>query len=1106
MGNKPKLLFKRYQIKLVTFLISLLLMPCVLTGLSAQDVSLFEWVDSSESEWVGMQAADIQRSAVTIQDDVLEGIRTGLIQEFTISDLSGNSFVIEVRRIINQLDGDWSMTGHIRGDWMDGFILSYSQGEILSSFRQISEHHFLEVRFKRDQNQHFLIHIDPHEREELQCEHDHDLIVPDDAESSLIDGNLIPDTIEQPVVVDVMIVYTPAAESWANSSGGGINNVINQAMAIAQRSADNARLNLEFRLVHRTRVSYNESWSSSRDLENLTFNRVPNVHNMRNQYGADLVSMFTRANDVGGVTWAMFNRGGASAYAYSIIRVQQAGWSSILAHELGHNFGNHHSRNQRTSRAPLSGGVFSYSTGWRWTGTNGRSYASVMTYRESSTMVDIFSNPDVTYAGTPSGSYTGTGAPADNARSMNNMKGVIASYRATTVVMNPPTVATSNVTSVTRSSATGGGNVSSDGGASVTVRGICWSQNQSPGFSDSCRSSGSGTGSFSATMSALTPGTTYYVRAYATNSVGSSFGSAVSFTTDQIQVDPILSTIESSRTKVQANNQDSATITITARDLTNVRLAGFPTSLRARSGTLQSTPQSVTTNSNGQAIFEVTNSRVEQVQYTAVSGGVELQSSVTVSYIGIDPQLSDMRVDSTVIEADGEKYAEIRILARDEDGLSFGNIDMNLIPNSGSSVIEAVRRRTDSEGVAIFRVSNQAPERVTYSASALGTTIEQTVTVNFIPRAPVALAASDVETRSFAANWEVASGASGYLLDLSRDNSFDSFVQGYNNRTTGNVTFYLISDASPGTDYYYRVRAEVDGLVSANSEVIAVTTFPDIPIALSASERNALEFTATWQPADGARWYEVDVAEDMLFETILTDYENIEVKQGTSLTVEGLEPGRDYFYRIRSVAGIRRSEYSEVAQTSTLSISAENSTIAQNQLRILANGLQTNPVQVEVKSEEGVLLRNLRVKLEADSGSPIIEEIQPVTDENGIAHFALTSPEASKVTFNVIAHNTTVGNFTVEFLANEGILALGNNYPNPFNGKTILPVTVPRQMMIHIIVYDTLGKPIMNVIREELETGYYEIPVSASGLASGLYFYRLYTEDKILIDSMTLIR
>lgn len=1072
----------------------------------AQHIQLFDHVDSPETEWAGQQVADMRQVEIQVHDPVLNRIKDGNITEFSVMGFNGTEYTIEVRRVIHQLNGDWSAIGWINGQWEDSFILSYSDGEVLSAIRDLSNHNFMEIRFDRELNNHMLVEVDPHERDELRCGHDPTLDIPDDAEQSPLEGFQLPDTAERPVVVDVMIVYTPSAESWANSAGGGIHNVINQAMAIAQRSADNSTLNLEFRLVHRARVNYSETGRSSNDLRNLTFGSVPNVRSLRNQYGADLVSMFTVANDVGGVTWRMSSTSGASEYAYSIVRVQQAGWSSTLAHELGHKFGNHHSRNQRSSPAPPSGGVYSYSTGWRWTGTNGRSYASVMTYREASSMVDIFSTPNVSFSGTPAGSYTGTGAPADNARSMSEMMGVISSYRDTRVVTSSPSVTTAGVSSITRSSAVAGGSVFSDGGSAVTARGVCWSRNRLPGFSDSCQSSGSGTGSFSVTLNNLTPATTYYVRAYATNSVGTGFGSEVSFTTDLVRVHPLLSSIESNRVKVQANNQDAALITVTARDLEGIRLAGFQTTLKALSGTLVSAPQSAVTNAQGAAVFEVTNSRVEPVRYTAVSGGVELQSSVTISYIGIDARLSEMRIDTTEVEADGESRAEITVLARDEDGNPFGNIDMELIADGGNSVIEAVQRRTDSEGVAIFRVSNQQPGRITFSASALGTTLEQTVSVSFIPRAPVALAASDVEARSFLANWEVAEGASGYQLDLSEDSSFQFFVSGFSGRAVGNVTSYQVSEAFPGTDYYYRVRAEVDGLVSANSEVINLTTFPDVPVALAASERNALEFIAGWQAAEGARSYEVDVSGDSQFESMVPGYEAVEVSGTTTLKVSDLEPGKPYFYRVRSVAGPRKSAPSNVVQTSTLSISAENSLIEQQQLRILANGVQTNPVQIHVKSDEGIPLRNLRISLEPESGQPSIQAVEPVTNADGIANFALSSLEAEMITFRVLTRGILIGTFTVEFLANDGILTMSDNYPNPFREVTTLPVTVPRRMMIRIVLYNTLGKPVLNVISEEMETGYYEIPVRAHSLASGLYFYRLYTEEKILTESMTLIR
>jgi uncharacterized protein (TIGR02145 family) len=100
-----------------------------------------------------------------------------------------------------------------------------------------------------------------------------------------------------------------------------------------------------------------------------------------------------------------------------------------------------------------------------------------------------------------------------------------------TTTATPPTLSTSAVSSITANSAVGGGNVTSAGSATVTARGICWSTSQNPTTSNSCVSSGSGTGSFTANMTGLSAGTLYYVRAYATSSAGTSYGSQVQFTT-----------------------------------------------------------------------------------------------------------------------------------------------------------------------------------------------------------------------------------------------------------------------------------------------------------------------------------------------------------------------------------------------------------------------------------------------------------------------------------------------------------------------------------------------------------------------------------------------
>ncbi|GAA3967365.1 Ig-like domain-containing protein [Hymenobacter antarcticus] len=98
-----------------------------------------------------------------------------------------------------------------------------------------------------------------------------------------------------------------------------------------------------------------------------------------------------------------------------------------------------------------------------------------------------------------------------------------------------PTVTTAAATTIGTTSAVLGGNVTADGGATVTGRGVVYSSTATTptigGSGVTQAANGSGVGTFLTTISSLTPGTTYYVRAYATNSAGTSYGSVVSFTT-----------------------------------------------------------------------------------------------------------------------------------------------------------------------------------------------------------------------------------------------------------------------------------------------------------------------------------------------------------------------------------------------------------------------------------------------------------------------------------------------------------------------------------------------------------------------------------------------
>jgi uncharacterized protein (TIGR02145 family) len=105
-----------------------------------------------------------------------------------------------------------------------------------------------------------------------------------------------------------------------------------------------------------------------------------------------------------------------------------------------------------------------------------------------------------------------------------------------------PVLTTSAVKDLTDTTATCGGNISSDGGATVTARGVCWTINQTPTTDDNKTDNGKGTGSFTSHITGLTPDTIYCFRAYATNSAGTGYGNIVAITTPSSHTVPVVIT------------------------------------------------------------------------------------------------------------------------------------------------------------------------------------------------------------------------------------------------------------------------------------------------------------------------------------------------------------------------------------------------------------------------------------------------------------------------------------------------------------------------------------------------------------------------------------
>ncbi|MAY83799.1 MAG: hypothetical protein CMP59_06650, partial [Flavobacteriales bacterium] len=233
--------------------------------------------------------------------------------------------------------------------------------------------------------------------------------------------------------ITLLVVYTPAAATWSANNEVSINNTISLMMARAELTNDNTDSLLYIELVHSDTVTYTElqSVQDLYNLRNTTDGNMDNVHTLRDNYCADLVTLLERTSHTGGTAFLLNNIGGSPTNGFSILRVQQSSWTYTAIHEFGHNLGCGHHKFQNFQAGP---GIFSFSAGGRWVGVPSGNYCSVMSYESgtyytngiSHTRVGYFSNPSKFYQGTA----TGDSIDADNARSIRTTKAVVAGYRS----------------------------------------------------------------------------------------------------------------------------------------------------------------------------------------------------------------------------------------------------------------------------------------------------------------------------------------------------------------------------------------------------------------------------------------------------------------------------------------------------------------------------------------------------------------------------------------------------------------------------------------------------------------------------------------------------
>jgi len=220
-------------------------------------------------------------------------------------------------------------------------------------------------------------------------------------------------------ILDVCVFYTPRAKS----TGGGkaaIESQLALRIANAAKSCNTSGVQARFRLVYLAETNYTENGSTG-DLSrfrNTNDGYMDEVHAARNTYGGDLMALITQPPSLSycGVAYLMTRLSTGFRSSAFGVTVRSCLGGNTLTHEIGHNIGCHHDKNN------AGNAIYPYAYGYR---TPDSRYRTIMSYAPG-TRTPLWSGPNVKYS-----NYTMGTATDDNVRTINNTRATVAQFKPT---------------------------------------------------------------------------------------------------------------------------------------------------------------------------------------------------------------------------------------------------------------------------------------------------------------------------------------------------------------------------------------------------------------------------------------------------------------------------------------------------------------------------------------------------------------------------------------------------------------------------------------------------------------------------------------------------